>query len=449
MNLFKLTLLLTLVFTSQIILADSYLFKNTNLISMKSDAVDSKQDLLIVNGKIKAIGKTGSLKLPKTVHVIDASNHYLMPGLAEMHAHVLGESNIQTRDHYLYLYLINGVTTIRGMLGEPSHLKLRDNLATNNTLGPRLITSGPSFNGNSIHSVKQAKEKVKAQVNAGYDFLKLHPGLSREEFIAIADEAHSHNITFGGHIPDEVGVDLALAKKQATIDHLDQFFRPLFADIHRDKQSQNQQFFGINFVAYVDSNKIEAFAKQFAKSDSWLVPTETLMDNLANDVSGQDLAARPEMQYVSAQTVKDWIDAKAGFNAPKTIRQDFLDYRALLLKAIQQHHGKILLGSDAPQIFNVPGFSIHRELKLMVDRGLTPYQALKTGTVNVANFLNLSDQIGTLEVGKNAEMIMLSNNPLDKIENSYSIQGVFHNGIWTDKQAILQYLKNYLAKHAE
>ncbi len=446
MKAISISLMIGVFFVSFATSAESVLFKNANVISMKSQAVDKAQDLLVVDGKIKAIGKSGSVKYGNETRIIDASEHYIMPALAEMHAHVLGDTNIETRDHYLYLYLINGITTIRGMLGEPSHLQLRSDLAVSKILGPRLVTSGPSFNGNSVHSVKQAREKVKAQVEAGYDFLKLHPGLSRKEYIAITNEAHKHGIPFGGHISNDVGVELTLTMQQATIDHLDQFFRPLFSTKHQDKLTENQQFFGINFVDYVDPNKIQRFAKQFAVSDSWLVPTETLMDNLANDISAIELAKRPEMQYVNPQTVKGWVNAKEGFKAPKNIRSGFLEYRAKLLKAIQQYDGKILLGSDAPQIFNVPGFSVHRELKLMVKSGLSPYQALKTGTVNVAEFLGMQDKIGTLEVGKNAELILLAQNPLENIENSSSIQGVMNNGTWTDKSTIDGYLNAYQKK---
>ncbi|MRX27214.1 amidohydrolase family protein [Kangiella sp. HZ709] len=443
-------LLSTLVFCLSLfnpeLFAESILFKNSNIVSMKSEAVDEKQDLLVIDGVISSIQKTGHISVGEDTFIIDATDKFLMPGLSEMHAHVPGDKDLETRNHYLYLYLINGITTIRGMLGDPSHLVLRKELAQGKTAGPRLITSGPSLNGNSIISVKQAKKMVQQQAKAGYDFLKLHPGLSKEEFIAIADEANKFNIPFGGHVSDDVGLELTFAKRQATIDHLDQFFRPLFADIHADKQQDPQQFFGINFVPYIDKSKIKHFAHFFSESNSWLVPTETLMDNLANEITAEELADRDEMKYVSASLVNSWKNAKKGFNAPKEIKQGFLKYRAELLKAIQKNNGKILLGSDAPQIFNVPGFSIHRELELMVRSGLSPFQALRTGTVNAAKFFNESDKAGTLEVGKRADIVVLSKNPLTDIKNTKTIQGVLHKGIWINQDSIDRYLKNYLKR---
>ena len=425
------------------IISEDYLFTHVNLISMTSDKVQLNKDVLIRNGKILIIEDAGKIK-KGNANIIHASGQYLMPGLTEMHAHVLGEaSDKHTRDHYLYLYLINGVTTIRGMLGDKSHLQLREDLKHNKIAGPFLLTSGPSLNGNSVTSMSAAQQKVKMQYDAGYDFLKLHPGLSKEHFTALADAAHQLGITFAGHISDEVGIDYALAKGQSSIDHMDGFFKPLIDDKHQAIKEQAASFFGINFTPYIDERKIDALAKKIANSNTWVVPTETLMDNLANEISAEDLAQRPEMHFISQKTINNWIKAKQSFQIQQDVKSKFLKIRAQLLTAIQKHGGKILLGSDAPQIFNVPGFSIHRELELMVKNGLTPYQALKAGTLNPAIYFGIEENFGTVEIGKQAELVLLSKNPLIDIRNSTSIQGVMHNGLWIDKQSIHHYLENY------
>ena len=138
-----------------------------------------------------------------------------------MHAHVPGQRRGEqyTRD-ILVLFLANGVTTVRGMLGEDWHLYLRDRLEKQKWPGPRLITSGPSFNGNSVTSPEQAAERVRQQKTAGYDFLKLHPGLKADEFAAIAQTAKELQIPIAGHVSYEVGLAAALTAQQLSLIHI-------------------------------------------------------------------------------------------------------------------------------------------------------------------------------------------------------------------------------------
>ena len=164
--------------------ASEYLFKNGQLITMAS-LEPIHADLLVRDGRIRTIGRDLSVNID--ARVIDMQGGYLMPGLAEMHAHVPApNSGQQYRDDVLFLWIAHGITTIRGMLGHPDHLILKQALMNDEVLGPRLITSGPSFNGNSISSPEQAREMVRAQKNAGYDFLKIHPGLTLAEYDAMA-----------------------------------------------------------------------------------------------------------------------------------------------------------------------------------------------------------------------------------------------------------------------
>src|SRR5688572_27208616 len=161
-------------------------FVGVNVIPMTGDIVIRDAAVLISDGRISAVGPTASIARPRDARIIDARGKYLMPGLAEMHAHVPGaQAEAAYRDDVLFLYVANGVTLARGMLGEPMHLTMRSDLAAHRLLGPRLITSGPSLNGNSVKTAEDAVRMVREQKVAGYDFLKLHPGLKRDVFLAI------------------------------------------------------------------------------------------------------------------------------------------------------------------------------------------------------------------------------------------------------------------------
>ena len=238
--------LLALLFVSSVALADTTAIVNVNVITMTSDTVLAGQTVVIEDGIITAIGDVDAVAVSEGATLVDGTDRYLMPGLTEMHAHVTSTADAQIR-RLSSLFLANGVTTVRGMLGQPSHLKLREDIAAGRIFGPRLITSGPSFNGNSVNGADHAASMVREQQAAGYDFLKIHPGLSREEFDAIADTANELGIPFAGHVPVAVGIAGALNKGMATIDHLDGYMASLLPS-NTDTSGGYGGFFGVMLI---------------------------------------------------------------------------------------------------------------------------------------------------------------------------------------------------------
>jgi imidazolonepropionase-like amidohydrolase len=197
-------------------------FINVNVLPMTTESVLEGQTVIVADGVVAKIGNVDSIPVPEDALVVDGTDRFLMPGLAEMHAHVTGGGT--SLERMLTLFAVNGVTTIRGMLGRPSHLALRQALLDGKVFGPRLITSGPSLNGNSVAGPADGSAKVRAQHAAGYDFIKIHPGLSAEEFAAIAEAANELEMPVAGHVPASAELDGALAAGMATIDHLDGYF---------------------------------------------------------------------------------------------------------------------------------------------------------------------------------------------------------------------------------
>ena len=212
--------------TVDVVLAAPTAFFNVNVIPMTGDEVIAAQTVIVEGGVITMIGDVDTVSLPKGTQVIDGTERYLLPGLAEMHAHVPGTDS-EELDRVLTLFAANGVTTIRGMLGQPSHLALRQELLDGDRFGPRLITSGPSLNGNSVAGPADGERQVRAQHLAGYDFLKIHPGLTASEYRAIAATANELGMPFAGHVPVAVGLEKALESGIASIDHLDGYMAAL------------------------------------------------------------------------------------------------------------------------------------------------------------------------------------------------------------------------------
>ncbi len=403
-----------------------------NVIPMDINRVAKNQTVIVKGWKIEAIGPVAEITVPAEAARIDGRDRYLIPGLAEMHAHIPSSGQGEEyRDRVLFLYVANGITTARGMLGEQSHLRLRRQLYTHLVLGPRLITSGPSFNGNSVTSAEQAVRRVREQKAAGYDFIKLHPGLTRKEFDAIAATADAVGLPFAGHVSAAVSLDRALEVRQATIDHLDGYMQAIVRD-DVDIADYSTGFFGAGLAEVVDEAKIAEVARATAASGVWNVPTQTLIEHNALPIDPEEMAAWPEMQYMPANMVDDWVARKKRnmadpeYDPERAIR--YVEIRRSLIKALHDAGAGLLLGSDAPQVFNVPGFAAHRELAILVESGLSPFQALRAGTINPAVYFGREQEFGTIEVGKMADFVLLNANPLDDIRNTQKIEAVMVRG---------------------
>ncbi len=415
--------------------------------------IDYDRTVVVRDGRIAAVAPSDGLAPPTGATVLELNGRFVMPGLAEMHAHVPAErQGREVLEETLFLWVANGITTARGMLGERSHLALREALLDPGMTGPRLITSGPSFNGNSVSSPEQATEMARYQAYTGYDFLKLHPGLSRDEFDAIASASADLGIPIGGHVSDEVGLDRTLEVGQAAIDHLDAYL-PALSDDPVITPDNPYGFFGLPFALSADESRIEALAIATARAGVWNVPTQSLIEQVL--LPGRDAALRnmDELRYVSPLTRTGWQTARNGFVRSPGYDPDaatrFVEIRRRLIGALHQAGAGLLLGSDSPQIFNVPGFSIHTELATLVASGLTPAEALTTGTLNPARFFGLEQEFGKIATGLSADMIVTSINPLESLDTLRRPVGVFVRGRYLDRAYLDEQLSRIADRHAQ
>lgn len=412
-------------------------FTSVNVVPMDSERIIENQMVIVNKGKVTAIGK--KLKYGKDALVIDAKGKYLIPGLAEMHAHVPPNDNLESHKEVLFLFAANGITTIRGMLGHPSHLTLRSKINTGEVFGPRFYTTGPSFNGLSVKTAERGAEMVREQKAAGYDYLKLHPGLTKETFASISSTANQIGIPFAGHVSFGVGVWRAIDAGYSSIDHMDGFVEAMVPGIESMVEQQTG-LFGMFVADKADESVIPGLMKELKAKNIWVVPTQSLADRwFASTFTGDEFMKEPESKYMNKQTVNQWIESKKTLMAnpqyDATKIDNFIKLRRKLIYECQKNGVGLLLGCDAPQVFNVPGFSTHNELKYLVDAGLTPYQALRTGTVNVAKYLNLVDA-GTIRPGAIADLVLINGNPLTDITNTKKVEGVMVRGKWLSKAEI-------------
>ena len=437
--------LLLCAFVAATSAADDFVIARVNVISMLEPGIQADRDVSVRDGSIVAVGPGGTAAVSETTRVIDGSERFLIPGLAEMHAHVPVEPDY--RDDVLFLWVANGVTLARGMLGHPDHLALRDDLLAQRVLGPRLVTSGPSFSGRSGGGPEAVAARVRAQQRDGYDFLKIHPGLTAEEFEALASTAHEVGMGFAGHVTASVGLWPSLEAGQTTVDHLDGYLDVLVPEDAEVPEGANFSF-GLGLTPFVDRDRIAPAAARTRELGGAVVPTETLSENTVGAHAWEALTERPEFRYLPQGLRENYINrlkrAAQAFT-PET-GAEFLALRKALIKALHDAGVPVLLGSDSPQIFNVPGFSIHRELEAMVAAGLTPYEALASGITAPAAFFGTT-RWGAIAPGRDADLVLLDADPLADIANTRRIAGVTVRGRWLDRAELDAGLAAIAEKH--
>lgn len=432
-------------------------FVDVNVIPMDRERVLTNQTVVVRNGRIAQIGNAGAIRAPQGAAVIDGRGKYLMPGLAEMHAHMAGANEpAQLQQDILFLYVANGITTIRGMLGAPFQLDLRARTASGELLGPTLIVAAPSLNGNTAPNAETAARLVREHKAAGYDLLKLHPGITRPAYDAIVATAKEVRISYGGHVSADVGIRHSLASRQSTIDHIDGYLEAAAGSASGNLGINGE---AARALGAADSSRMHELAQLTLDANSWVVPTEYLWENFFTATPPEEMVLLPEMKYVPAQMRNGWInqkrqrmqaDQQSGLTMSEWER--FVSARRAMLRALARKGNRILMGTDSPQMMNVPGFALGHEIRVMSEAGITPYQVLESGTRNVATYVRdytKSDpRFGTVAVGQRADLVLLDASPLANLANLERRSGVMVRGRWVSADEIRRGLDAIAARNA-
>ena len=408
-------------------------FVGVNVVSMDRDGVVENQTVVVRDGRITEVGPAARVRVPAGATTVDGRGKYVMPGLAEMHGHLPNPSaGPELTETILFLYVANGVTTVRGMLGYPANLELRDRIARGEVLGPRLWVAGPALSGNAAPTPEVGRRMVEEQKAAGYDHLKIQEGLARETYDTVVATAKRLGMRFVGHVPNAVGVYHALESGQASIDHLDNYVETVG---------------GPNSA---DDARIGQVVAATCAAGTWTVPTLALWEVFLGTDDPAILATHDELRYVPPQWRANWAQQVAQLRQsgpPAETRIATIALRRRILHALQDAGCPIALGTDSPQLFSVPGFSIHREMASMVAAGLSPAQILAAGTRNVARYFGAEREFGTVAVGRRADLLLLEANPLIDVGNVTRRAGVMVNGRWVPEAEIRARLERIAASY--
>ena len=290
----------------------------------------------------------------------------------------------------------------------------------------------PSHDGSLIvRNAQEAKEAIALHQRAGYDFVKIYTGLSVPAFEGIMAAAKSAGLPVVGHVPRAVGLDRAVAAGQRSIEHMSAFSEalqrsdsPVAGKFDRASRARKLDF--------IDDAKLIPLVDRIRERGAWVCPTRVVMTMNDNPDALKQRLARPEMKYVSGFEIAVWeseIERSADQIAADARSSAFSDR---MLSALHAGHASLLVGTDTANPFVVPGYSVHEELAQLVRAGLTPYEALSAATRRPAEFLG-TKELGTIAVGKRADLLLVDGNPLLDIGEADRIAGVMVRGRWLGK----------------
>jgi imidazolonepropionase-like amidohydrolase len=438
--------------------AQTIAFTNVNVIPMDRERVLSNQTVVTKNGLIVEIGNAKKVKLPKDTVRIDGTGKYLIPGLVDMHTHLLSDS-----DEYpdsigpdeLRVMVANGVTTVRFMIGTPELLALRSRSAAGEIDAPTIFVASPHLTGREqgnnfvVNTPEEAREAVRKSKAAGYDFIKVTTFVKPEVYEAAVDEAARQNIRVVGHADSRfVGVERAWTAKQ-QIEHLDGYMELLLRADAPVKGSVSDIYIynpdNWKSFDYMDESKIHELARKTVAANPYVNPTQHFMKNSFGRLrTEEEIRKQPDFRFYPPKVQQQWLDfyKKNRFinTVPLEKRALWIQLREKLIKAIYDAGGRIMTGSDTPEFLWLYGFGMHHELRALKDAGLSNYAVLEAATRNPSMFLGTIDQVGTIEKGKRADLILLNTNPLDDISATTNRAGVMLKGKWRRQEELNSWL---------
>lgn len=433
-----LAVLITAAGFAQLGASDSTLvFSHVDVIDATGAPMQSDMTVIVQGQRITEVAKSGQVRVPAHANLMDARGKYLIPGLWDMHVHtVFGDWLPRDEKVTLPLFVANGVTGVRDMGGDLAVLKQwRAEIAAGTLLGPRMIIAGPMLDGPvprfpssapvaNAADGRKVVDDLKAQ---GVDFIKIQSLIPRDGYFAAGDEARKLGIPFVGHVPDAIRASEASDAGQKSIEHFTGIFEG--CSTIEDQLLKGPKSLGRNVSTY-DAARAKAVIALMAKNQTWQVPTlvwergQWLVDDI-------DLSHDPLTKYAPAA----WKDRtwpmftrdiiKDMDTDPLPVRKRFVQMELEMTLAMHRAGVPFMAGTDtAAGVHVFPGFSLHEEMALFVQAGLTPMEALQTATRNPAQFMGRLSDMGTIEKGKVADLVLLDANPLDDIRNSRKIRAV-------------------------
>ncbi|MDX5422803.1 MAG: amidohydrolase family protein [Hymenobacteraceae bacterium] len=424
----KLLVSVTLLLCSACVCAQDLILRNVHLVDVEKGLVHQQQDVLITDGKITSF-KPKKRQL-KGLQVIDGKGRYVMPTLFDMHAHI-GPQN----RNYLDSFLKYGVTGVRVMAGDEHLLSWSDSIARGDLRGPALYVASPLYDGNPplwgenhdgpvLEDKTRVRELVRKHQQTGYREIKVYNRLPEEVYLEILQAADEAGIKVAGHIPYTLSSEHFGDARHASIEHLDGMIQ--YATTLTPAWEQGKEE-GTRRTLYQQYNKaaLAPYAAKIKRNGVWLCPTLSLYGNINRE------EVKQELEQLAGEEPAGGLLGWWG-SMPDQVKENFRLKHEGNRQFIQDHfldyEDHILIGTDSPNPYNLPGLAVHHEMEQLTEAGFSNAAVLKMATYNAARYLGLLDSQGTVTVGKAANLLLLDENPLEDIKNTKKIHLVLING---------------------
>jgi imidazolonepropionase-like amidohydrolase len=410
------------------------------------------QTVLVAGERLVSVANSRKIKLPPDARVIDGSGKFLIPGLWDMHVHMT------ELPHFSQLCIANGITGVRDMFGFMTNIYAERKAIAGGQPGPRIVAAGRLIDGPkpvwpgslTASNADEGRAAVLSAKNDGSDFIKVYSLLPRDAFFAIAAEAKHQGMVFAGHVPEVVTAAEASDAGQKSIEHLTGVLTACSsreAELMQSRLDSRPNAAALKTVLETyDEKKAQSLFARFKRNHTWQCPTLTVLDNFGH-LRDSSLTNDARLKYIAAETLNFWNptnDSRLKNIPPEVL---LLMQRAHLkreevVEKMQRAGVGILAGTDTPNPYCFPGFSLHDELARLVESGLTPMQALQAATLNPARYFGRSNELGTVAPGRLADLVLLDANPLQDIHNTTRIRAVFANGRFYDRAALERFLRD-------
>jgi imidazolonepropionase-like amidohydrolase len=402
--------------------AETLALVGATLIDGTGSAPVGDSAVVIKKGRIVAAGPRGKVKIPKDATVIDETGKTILPGLWDMHAHF-------EQVEWGPIYLAAGVTTVRDCGNEFEFITaVRDAIAQGRGLGPRLLLAGIvdgsgklAIGVQRVDTPDQARTWVDKYHDAGFQQMKIYSSVKLEQVKAVADEAHRLGMTVTGHVPEGLTAYQVIEAGQDQINHINYIGDIMLAPLPPDAKRMDR----MKARAAIDVNSPEAQkALAFLKAHGTVVdPTIALMEFFTASTAKPPASFEPGVLKVPAELAAQLTDV--GPPGPMADLGEKVFQKQLdIVGALHRAGVPIVAGTDQ----TVPGHSLHREIELYVQAGFTPMEAIQSASIVPARVMGLDKELGTVETGKRADLIVISGNPLEDIHNTRNVESVITNG---------------------